>query len=91
MEIEVLESEKNRLKFKLKGETHTFCNILNEELWNDKDVKAAGYRIEQSLEDEPIFILETDSKDPKKVLSDAISRLRKQFKEFESKITKLIK
>lgn len=91
MEIEVLESSKNRLKFKIKGETHTFCNMLNEELWNDKDVKAAGYRIEQSLEDEPVFILETESKDPKKTLLEATSRLRKEFKDFESKINKAIK
>jgi len=91
MEIEVLESGKNRLKFKIKGETHTFCNMLNEELWNDKEVKAAGYRIEQSLEEEPIFILETESKDPKKMLLEAASRLEKQFKEFDSKISKLVK
>ena len=34
MEIEVLESTKNKLKFKIKGENHTFCNILREELDN---------------------------------------------------------
>ncbi|MEK6934930.1 MAG: DNA-directed RNA polymerase subunit L [Nanoarchaeota archaeon] len=91
MELEVINSSKNKLKFKLKGETHTFCNAINNELWNDKDVKVAGYRIEQSLEEEPIFILETESKEPKKVLQDAITRLRKQFKEIESKLIKTIK
>ena len=91
MELEVLESTKNRLKFKLKGETHTFCNILRRELWNDKSTKIAGYRVEQGLEAEPIFLLETGSKEPKKVLQDAITRLRKEFNELESKLIKILK
>ncbi len=91
MEIEVLESTKNKIKFKIKGETHTFCNILRRELWNDKSTKAAGYRIEKSLENEPIFILETNDKDPKKVLLDSTNRLRKEFNELGSKFKKLLK
>lgn len=91
MEIEILESSKNRLKFKLKGETHTFCNILRRELWNDKSIKVAGYKIEKSLENEPIFIIETESKDPKKTLSDAAQRIKKEFKELESKLSKALK
>ncbi len=86
MELEILESSKNRLKFKIKGETHTFCNILRRELYKDKSTKVAGYRIEKSLENEPIFLLETESKDPKKCLLDAVSRLQKEFKELEPKL-----
>ena len=91
MEIEVIESDKNRLKFKIKGETHTFCKILERELWNDKSTKVAGYKIEYSLENEPIFLLETDSKAPKKILLDATERLKKEFKELETKLIKSIK
>lgn len=91
MEIEILESSKNKLKFKLKGETHTFCNILRRELLNDKSTKVAGYKIEKSLENEPIFILEMDSKDPKKSLLEATNRLKKEFKELEPKLIKVLK
>ena len=91
MEIEVLESTKNKLKFKIKGENHTFCNILREELWEDKQTKVSGYNVKKGLETEPVFILETESKDPKKVLLDGIDRLRKKFKELDSKLIKLVK
>ncbi len=91
MELEILESEKKRLKFKLKGETHTLCNILRNELWNDKATTVAGYKIEESLESSPVFILETEGKDPKKVLSDAIERLRKGFKDLGTKLNKALK
>ncbi len=91
MEIEVIESTKDKLKFKIKGETHTFCNILRRELWKDKSTRLAGYKIEKSLEHEPVFILETNSRDPKKVLLDAAGRLEKEFKEIEQKLIKVIK
>ena len=91
MEVEVLESSKNKLKFKIKGETHTFCNILRREIYKDKSTKIAGYRIEKSLENEPIFILETETKDPKKILLEAVDRLRDEFKELESKVVKILK
>lgn len=91
MEIEVLESEKDRLKFKLKGETHTFCSILADELWVDKATKIAGYNLKRGLGTEPIFIIETEGKDPKKVLADTIQRLKKKTKELNTQLVKIIK
>ena len=90
MELEVLESKKNRIRFKVKGETHTFCNILRRELLKDKSTKNVGYRVEQALESEPIFLLETEDKVPKKVLLDAVGRLKKEFKELNSKLIKKV-
>lgn len=91
VEIEVLESKKHRLKFKLKGETHTFCNILTDELWDDKATKVAGYNLKEGLETEPIFIVETENKDPKKILEDAIQRLKKKVKELDTNLAKIVK
>jgi len=91
MEIEVLDSSKNSIRFRLKGEGHTFCNLLRKELWNDKDVRVAGYKIEHTLESAPIFILETESKDAKKALLDGTSRLKKLIKESGQKISKIAK
>ena len=39
MELNILEHTKKRLVFELKGADHTFCNLLKNELWQDKDVK----------------------------------------------------
>src|SRR3989344_1668234 len=40
MELKVLEHSKNKLKIEMKGEDHTFCNALKEELWIDKVILA---------------------------------------------------
>ncbi len=88
MELKVLEHSKNKLKIEMKGEDHTFCNALKEELWNDKDVKAAGYFIENPIMTQPVFIIES-SGEPKKALAEAIERLQKQNKELKSLFGKL--
>ena len=82
MELNVLESTKTRLKFEIQGEGHTFCNALRKELWQGKNVEIAGYSIEHSLVTEPVFVIETDKGDPKKLLLEAAERLQKKNKEF---------
>jgi len=76
MKLKVIEQEKNKIRTEIIGETHTFCNALRKELWNDDDVKIAGYNIEHPLVANPVLTLETDKKDTKKVLEAAIKRLR---------------
>ena len=49
MEITILEEGKNRIIFQLKGETHTFCNIIKQELLNVKGVTIATYKIDHPL------------------------------------------
>ncbi|MCX6711868.1 MAG: DNA-directed RNA polymerase subunit L, partial [Candidatus Woesearchaeota archaeon] len=85
----ILEESKTKLKFELKDESHTFCNILRKELWEDSSVKLAGYNIPHSLIGTPIFIIETTNASPKKTLLSAISRLQKKNKDFKEKIKKL--
>lgn len=83
MEVTILEETNDILKFELKGESHTFCNILRRELWNDDNIHAAGYRIEHSLIGSPIILIQTDGKEkPRKVLLQALDRLKKKNKEF---------
>ncbi len=81
MEMNVLEDKKKRMVFELKGEGHTLCNALREELWNDKDVTVAAYNIDHPLIGVPRFIIETSDKEPKQALKDAISRLKKKNSE----------
>lgn len=81
MEIEILEKDKNKIKFKIKGEDNTFCNVLKEELWNDPDTEIAAYRIEHSLIDEIIFVFHS-KKDVIKALNEAIDSIKKKNKAF---------
>ena len=92
MEIKVLEDTKNKLRFEFQDADHTFCNILEKELWNDSHIKAAGYFIEHPLIGKPKFIVETDGKEkPKKALQDAIKRLKKTNEDFKKAFEKEIK
>ncbi|MEM2138954.1 MAG: DNA-directed RNA polymerase subunit L [Candidatus Woesearchaeota archaeon] len=88
MEINVLEDKAKRLVFEIKGEDHTLCNALREELWNDDSVLVSAYNIAHPLIGVPKFIIETKDKEPKKALKDAISRLKKRNSEIKKTINK---
>lgn len=80
MEIEILEDTKTKLKFKIQGEDHTILNLLKEELWQDKNVKVAAYRIAHPLVGIPEMTVEvSQGNDPKKAISDAIKRMNKKL------------
>jgi DNA-directed RNA polymerase subunit L len=89
MEIKVLEYTKTKLRIEVKGEDHTLLNLLKKELYNDKALKYAGYKIAHVHVGIPELIIETESKDPKKVLLEAVSRLKKLDKELLSKFKKI--
>ena len=88
MEIEIIENKKNMLTFELKGETHTFCNILKNELWNDPKVTVSAYRIKHPLKGIPLFTVETNGKAPIDALQDAIKRLKKTNASFKTLVEK---
>jgi DNA-directed RNA polymerase subunit L len=90
MEIKVLEDKKNKLVLAIEGDTHTVCNALVKELWNDKHVKVAGYRIDHPLISIPNLCVETDGADTRKTISAAVKRLAKAAAEFK-KAAKAIK
>ena len=90
MELKILENKKNRIVVEIKGETHTFCNAIKKELWNDKHVRAAAYRISHPFVGVPTLIVETDSAEtPKKALLEASKRLQKNFDKFKSEFSKV--
>ncbi len=90
MEINILEDKKKRLVFELKGEKHTLCNALREELWNDKSVKVSAYNISHPIIGIPKFIVETDGKtSPKKAVKNALARLKKKNDDLAKEVKKL--
>ena len=82
MEIVIKEQSKKKLIFEIKGESHTLCNALKEELRNDPKVTVAAYFVSHPDIDEPTFTLETDGIEPKKALMNAVKRLKKQNETF---------
>lgn len=91
MDIQIIEEKKNRLVLQLKDQTHTFCNILKEEIWNDDHVKVAAYSKRHPLIGIPTMIVETDGEDPRKVLNSAVQRLQKVCEKFEKEISREVK
>ena len=90
MEINVLEEKKKKMVFELKGENHTLCNVLREELWNDKAVTVSAYNISHPLIGVPKFIVETDGeKEPRKALKETITRLKKKNAEIREQLKSL--
>jgi len=89
MKIRVIEQTKTKLTFELQGESHTLCNALKEELRNDKNVKVASYFVSHPDIDQPTFTVE--SKDPKKCLLAAVTRLKKSNDIFLKAFTKELK
>lgn len=83
MEIKVLENDKNRILFELKGADHTFCNTLKKELIGITGVELATYAIEHPQVGVPKILIETKgATSPKKALEKAIDSLKKDNKEF---------
>ena len=90
MEIDVLEHTKKRLVFKLNGGDHTLCNVLKDELWNDKDVEAASYNLDHPLIGTPKFIIQTNgNQEPAKALTNAANRVKRKDKTFSDAFNKL--
>jgi len=89
MELKLITKKKEKLEVEVVGETHTFCNAIRKELWEDKSIQVAGYNFEHSLIDDPKLIVE--AKNPVKSLKDAAERLKKKNKEFLTKFKKAVK
>tara|TARA_Y100000310_G_C20665189_1_gene807085 strand:+ start:1489 stop:1761 length:273 start_codon:yes stop_codon:yes gene_type:complete len=89
MEVKILEAEKTRIKVEFVGKSHTLVNAIVKELWNDAQTVIAGYNLKHPQVDNPVLILETKSKDPKKVLLSALSCLDKSVKAFATAFKKV--
>jgi DNA-directed RNA polymerase subunit L len=89
MEIKIIEEDKKRMIFEIRGESHTMPNLLEKELWNDEDVKVAGYNIAHPLVDNPRMIVEVNTKKtPREAVEDAMKRLKKHNADFQKNFKK---
>ena len=89
MKLKILEEEKNKLKIEVIGETHTLCNVIRNELWENKSIDVAGYHIEHPMVSSPVLFIETEKEAPKKALMNAASSLKKKISELSKQTDKL--
>lgn len=86
-DIEILNSTKLELELMIPGESHTICNALRKILMEDDEVDYAVYGIDHPLIGEPkIKIKVKRTKNPKKALLRASTKLKEDSKEFKKLI-----
>ncbi len=88
MEIKIVELGKNHAKLIIKGEDHTFLNLLQHYLIEDEDVEIAKYNIPHPLVGEPEFFIKTKSKNPLKAIEEANNKIIKICEELIEKLKK---
>jgi len=92
MEINIIEGKKDKISFEIKGEGNTFCNLLKDELWNDKHVTVAAYHIKHPLIGIPFMIVETDgNKTPRQTLASAAERIVDKVENLKKEAKKTLK
>jgi DNA-directed RNA polymerase subunit L len=91
VEVKVLSKSKNELRFEVVGEDHTFCNLLQNVLLQDKNVELAGYDQPHPLIRSSIVYLRTKREaSPEKTLLNALSSIQELNKEFNEKFGKAV-
>lgn len=89
MEINVIEEDKKKIIFEIKGENHTLSNLLEKEIWKDEDVKAAGYNVAHPLIGIPKMVVETNGKKTaREAVEDAVKRIKKHNADFQKAFKK---
>ena len=80
MAVTVLLKEKNELRLRIIGESHTALQVLRERLNGHKDVDYANYFPGHPELDDPEFYIRTTGKaKPDDVLNEIVSSLSSEF------------
>jgi DNA-directed RNA polymerase subunit L len=89
VEVKVLSKSKNELRIEIVGEDHTFCNLLQNVLLEDKNIEIAGYDQPHPLIRSSIVYLRTKREaSPEKTLLNALTSIQQLNKEFNEKFSK---
>ena len=83
MEIEVLKSEKESIEFRLKGERHTYPQLLKYWLLKDPKVEFASFKLSHPRDPDSLFIVKTKGKSPKKALLEANKKVAEEASDFK--------
>lgn len=75
MEVKIVDIGDDFIKLVLKGEGHTYLNLLQHYLLEDRDVIVARYNIPHPLVGEPELYVKTDGKNPIEVIKKANEKI----------------
>ena len=91
MEVKVISRSKNELRLEVIGEDHTFCNLLQNVLLDDKNVELAGYDQPHPLIRASVIYLKTRRDiSPEKTLLNALDSMQELNKEFDAKFSEAV-
>jgi len=89
LNLKVLQRSKNELKLEIQGEGHTFCNLLQFVLLQDKGVEIAGYDVPHPLVLSAVLYIRTKRESsPEKALARALAKVGEMSNEFLEKFDK---
>jgi DNA-directed RNA polymerase subunit L len=83
MELKIIERDENRIRMEIRGEDHTFLNVLNSVLLEDDEVVFTTYEIKHPRISDSVLFVRTKKEDPITVLHRAASILSGRCKEFK--------
>jgi len=87
--LKVLLKSKNELRLEIQGEGHTFCNLLQYVLLQDKAVEMAGYDVPHPLVPNAVLYVRTKRESsPEKALERALAKVGEMSNEFLEKLDK---
>lgn len=86
MKLTVLENVGGKLVLEVKGENHTFLNLLRDTAWGAGS-RQSSYMIEHPYLSEPKLIIRADN--PKKVLDNSAQAIIDSAKEFEKEFRRV--
>ncbi len=75
MELKIIEMGKDYIRLVIKGEGHTYLNLLQHYLVEDEDVIVARYNIPHPLVGEPEIFVRTNKIDPLEAIKRANEKI----------------
>jgi DNA-directed RNA polymerase subunit L len=92
LKVRILNKTKNELKIEVEEEGHTFCNVVQKALLEDKRVDLAGYNIPHPLTSNPTIYLRTKTRTkPRTVLRKAVKKIQKDTEAFRTAFDNALK
>jgi len=89
LNLKMLLKSKNELKLEIQGEGHTFCNLLQWVLLQDRGVEMAGYDVPHPLVPNAVLYIKTKREtSPEKALERALAKVGEMSNEFLQKLDK---
>jgi DNA-directed RNA polymerase subunit L len=89
MRLKILKNEPKELRLEVEGEGHTFCNVVQEALLEEKSVDFAGYSLPHPLVSNPFIYVRSKGRiTATRVLERALKKLERKIGEFNEEFNK---